>query len=131
MTDATKPAATKTTTASTKTTRTEPQIAVGALPDGFVIPEPVRGGGASKYPIDSLEVGGAFGVKNKTKRDLAALIARANAKYSQRAKDVATGKVKVLSTEREFFAVDVDAVMAESLKGTSFEGSTVLVTRRK
>ncbi len=143
MSDTTKPAAAKpaaaksaatTTTPATPTkpARVEPDVVAGALPEGFTVPEPTRGGGsASKYPIDSLEVGAVFGVKNKTKRDMATLIARANGKYSVRAVDPATGKNKVISTEREFYAVDVDANMAAALKGTAFEGATVLVKRHK
>lgn len=110
--------------------RTEPQVVTGKLPEGFTPPEPTRGGGATKYPIDSLEVGGAFGVKNKVKRDLAGVVNRANVKYSTRAKDSA-GKTKVIQTEREFYAIDVDAATAKSLAGTDLEGSSVLFVRRK
>ena len=106
-----------------------PEIATGSLPEGFTPPEPARSG-KTVYPIDDLAVGGAFGVKNKTKRDLAGVVARANAKYRQTAKD-ADGKTKVLSTDREFYAVDVDAATAKSLKGSDLEGSTALVVRRK
>jgi hypothetical protein len=118
--------------ASPTTKRVEPQVAVGAVIDGFTPPEPQRSGGATpKYPFDDLMVGGYFGVKNKTKRDMAGPVTRANIKYSTRAKDPSTGKTKVLSTDREFYAVDVDAATTKTLKGTAFEGSTVLVVRRK
>lgn len=107
-----------------------PQIVTGALPAGFTLPEPKRGGAAT-YPVDSLEVGGAFGVKNKTKRDMATIVMRANKKYRTEGVDPTTRKTKVISTEREFYAVDVDADTAASLVGTPFEGSTVLVVRSK
>ncbi len=109
----------------------EPEVVTGTMPEGFTPPEPKRSGGATKYPIDDLATGAFFGVKNKTKRDMAGIVNRANTKYSTRAKDPSTGKNKVLSTEREFYAVDVDQATAKSLKGTDFEGSTVLVVRRK
>ena len=117
---------------NTKTKPVEPEVVTGALLEGFTPPEPTRGGGGkAKYPTDDLEPGAFFGVKNKTKRDMAGPVNRANVKYSTRAKDPNTGKTKVLSTEREFYAVDVDKDTAKSLKGTAFEGSTVLVVRRK
>jgi len=121
----TKPAATK------KPEPVEPEVVTGKMPEGFTPPEPKRSGGATKYPIDDLAAGAFFGVKNKTKRDMAGIVNRANTKYSTRATDPSTGKNKVLSTEREFYAVDVDQATANSLKGTDFEGSTVLVVRRK
>lgn len=110
--------------------RIEPQVLTGKLPDNFTPPEPTRGGGATKYPINDLVVGGAIGVKNKTKRELVGVVNRANVKYSTRAKD-ASGKTKVVAVDREFYAVDVDADTAKSLVGTDFEGSTVLIIRRK
>lgn len=109
----------------------EPEVVTGTMPEGFTPPEPKRSGGATKYPIDDLATGAFFGVKNKTKRDMTGIVNRANTKYSTRAKDPSTGKNKVLSTEREFYAVDVDQATAKSLKGSDFEGSTVLVVRRK
>jgi len=121
----TKPAAAP----ATRSKRIEPQVLTGKLPEGFTPPESRRGG-ATKYPINSLEVGGAFGVKNKVKRDLAGVINRANVKYSTRAKDAA-GKTKVIETGREFYAIDVDAATAKTLTGTDLEGSSVLVVRRK
>lgn len=112
-----------------KPTGPAPQIATGSLPEGFTPPEPARSG-KTVYPIDDLAPGAAFGVKNKTKRDLAGVVARANAKYRSTGKD-ANDKTVVLSTEREFYAVDVDAATAKSLKGSDLEGSTALVIRRK
>ena len=105
-----------------------PEIATGTLPEGFTPPEPARSG-KTVYPIDDLAVGGAFGVKNKTKRDLAGVVARANAKYRTEGQNAAGETVKL--TEREFYAIDVDADTAKSLKGSDLEGSTALVVRRK
>ena len=111
--------------------RVEPQITTGALPEGFTPPaQPTRGGGnASKYPFDDLEVGGAFGVKNKTRRQMLGPVRSANLRFTSEAKD-AEGNVVNKTQDREFYAVDVDDSTAKALKGTPLEGSTVLVVRK-
>lgn len=119
-----------TTTASTSK-RVEPVIAKGAMPEGFTPPaKSSGGGGAAKYPFADLNTGEFFGVKNKTKRQMASAVLNANDRYSVVAKDAKGKKVRT-NVEREFYAVDVDQPTAEKLKGTPFEGSTVLVVRSK
>lgn len=117
---------------TTKTTaaRVEPDVVTGKLPEGFTPPAPSRGGGnASKYPFANLDVGGAFGVKNKTRRQMASPVNNAKKKYRNELTDP-NGKVTKVQS-RDFYSVDVDAEMAKSLKGTEFEGSSVLVIRSK
>lgn len=93
------------------------------------MPKPVRGGGtASAYAFDKLEVGQAFGVKNKGKREIASAVTNANRKYRNEMKD-AEGKVIQTVQERHFFSHEVDAEYAKTLVGTPLEGSTVLVFR--
>lgn len=129
-TTAAKPAATASTTAD-KSKTPEPKVVTGSLPTNFTLPpKPKAGGGASaKYPFDSLEPGGAFGVQNKTRRQLASAVNNANKKYRNEAKDV-DGKVVSKTQGREFYAVDVDDATAKALKGSPLEGSTVLVVRK-
>lgn len=118
------------TAAASNAPRVEPKVVTGALPEGFTPPAPSRGGGnASKYPFDSLDVGGAFGVKNKTRRQMASPLNNAKKKYRTEL-TAPDGKVTKNQT-RDFYSVDVDPVMAETLKGTAFEGSTVLIVRSK
>lgn len=128
MTETTKPAA-----AATTTKRVEAVIVTGAAPTGFVVPpKPSRGrGSAPRYPFDDLaRVGDFFGVKNKERRQLASPITNANKRFRNELKN-ADGSVASTVQEREFYAVDVDAAMAKQLKGSTYEGSSVLVIRSK
>lgn len=122
--------AAKPATASTAE-REAPKIATGTI-DGFTPPAQSRGGGASaRYPFDSLTAAGEyFSVGNKTKRQMAAPVARANKAHRTELKDAA-GNVQSRSQEREFYAVDVDADTAAKLVGTPHEGAKVLVVRSK
>ena len=118
------------TAAANAAPRVEPKIVTGALPTGFTPPAPSRGGGnTSKYPFDSLEVGGAFGVKNKTRRQMMSPLNNAKKKYRTELTG-ADGKV-VKNQERDFYSVDVTPEIAETLKGSDFEGSSVLIVRSK
>lgn len=120
-------------TEKTATKRVEAVIVIGAAPAGFAVPpKPSRGGtSAAKYPFDDLaNVGDFFGVKNKERRQLASPITNANKRFRNELKN-ADGTVASTVQEREFYAVDVDAAMAKALKGTAFEGSSVLVIRSK
>lgn len=111
--------------------RVEPEIATGELLEGFEPPAKTSGGfGKAKYPFADLAPGGYFGVKNKTKRQMASAVGNANDRYSTVTKN-ADGKKVRLNIEREFYAVDVDGATAEKLKGTAFEGSKVLIVRSK
>lgn len=93
------------------------------------MPKPVRGGGtASAYAFDKLEVGQAFGVKNKGKREIASAVTNANRKYRNEMKNEA-GEVLSTVQERHFFSHEVDTEYAKTLVGTPLEGSTVLVFR--
>lgn len=109
-------------------------------------------GSTSLYPFASLEVGQCFGVKNKTAANLSSIISNANRKAMEQARDEAgnlvfntktitgpdgsktevpdTASPKMVAT-KHFFAHDVDAEYAKTIKGTKLEGSTVLVFRDK
>jgi len=107
-------------------------------------------GSESKYDFAGLEVGSAFGVKNKTAKQLASIVSAANRKNSEpvrdengnatyRTKEIDNGqggKVAVPDTKKpitrptkHFYAVDVDAAMVKLIKGTPLEGSKALVYR--
>lgn len=109
-------------------------------------------GSVSLYPFASLEIGQCFGVKNKTAAQLSSIVSNANRKAMEQAKDEAgnllfetktisgadgsttevpdASKPKMVAT-KHFFAHDVDAEYAKTIKGTKLEGSTVLVFRDK
>ena len=112
-----------------KQTRTAPDIATGEAPKGFTPPaKPAARGGGSKplYPFDELaNVGDFFGVKNMT-----GPIRSAQKRHTDEVKDAA-GEVVSTTVNREFYAVEVDDATAKKLKGTDFEGSSVLVVRSK
>ena len=122
-----------TTTTKPKTapaTKAEPIVAVGDI-DITLPPKPTRAGnGKSKYPFTDLAVGKFFSVKNKDRRSMASPIANSNKKYRKEIPAVGDTAAQVIQ-EREFYAVDVDAEIAKSLKGTPHEGATVLVIRSK
>lgn len=111
-------------------TKAEPIVAVGDI-DIALPPKPTRAGnGKSKYPFADLDVGKFFSVKNKDRRGMASAIANANKKYRKEIPAVGDTPAQVIQ-EREFYAADVDAELAKSLKGTAHEGATVLVIRSK
>lgn len=122
-----------TTTTKPKTapaTKAEPIVAVGDI-DITLPPKPTRAGnGKSKYPFADLAVGKFFSVKNKDRRNMASAIANANKKYRKELPATPGNPAQVIQ-EREFYAADVDAELAKSLKGTAHEGATVLVIRSK
>lgn len=117
-----------------KQTRTAPDIATGEAPKGFTPPaKPAARGGGSKplYPFDELaNVGDFFGVKNKSVRQMTGPIRSAQKRHTDEVKDAA-GEVVSTTVNREFYAVEVDDATAKKLKGTDFEGSSVLVVRSK
>lgn len=108
---------------------------------------------ASVYPFDKLEVGACFGVKNKTAKQLSAVISNAHRRFRvnktdgegnvvykmQEIKDAqgnVTGRVPTQEPEqvpgRHFFAVDVTKEIAEQIKDNAdLKGSTALVWRDK
>ncbi len=90
-----------------------------------------RGGGqAPKYPFDTLDVGALFGVKNKTKRQMANSVSQANKKYRTEILG-AEGTAPIKNQTRHFIVTDVTDAIAAQIKGTELEGSTVLVKRDK
>ena len=112
-----------------KKPRTEAQVT--AIHSGITMPETSRRGGAqSPYNFDALEVGQAFGVKNKDKRGMSSAISNANRKYTTEATNPETNVTQKI-VSRHFAAFDVDAAKAKELKGTPLEGSKVLVFRDK
>lgn len=110
-----------------------------------------RRGSESKYPFATLEIGQAFGVKNKTAAQLSSIVSNANRKYQVNKTDAAgnvvfktnemkdaAGNVTHVPTDqpekiagRHFFAIDVDGDYAKKIKGTPLEGAKVLVFRDK
>lgn len=130
--------------------RVEPVLAGVNL--DIPMPQRARPGSEPKYPFAELEVGKAFGIKNKTAKDMGSVISAANRRYSEVKKDDAgnvvyqmkelegeggvkmsvpdTTKPEKVAT-RHFFAVDVTAEQAKTFKGTPNEGIKVLVYRDK
>jgi hypothetical protein len=107
---------------------TEPIVMVGDI-DIALPPKPSRGGtGKTKYPFDSLEVGKFFSLKNKTRRAMAGPVGLANKRFRDVLKNEA-GETVSTKQNREFYAADVDAELAKSLKGTPHEGAITLVIR--
>ncbi len=115
-------------------------------------PLAARGGTASVYPFDQLEVGQVFGVKDRDKAGMTSAIGNANRKYrkpktddtgatvykTKQITDAAGTPIQVPDTEnpemvaeRQFRARDVTADIAKEIKGTPLEGSKVLVERIK
>lgn len=98
------------------------------------IPMPERKtnrGSKSLYPFETLTTTGmAFGLKNKTAKDVSSAISNQNRKWKVESVNPTTGE-KTVEQQRHFFAHDVDAEYAKTLKGTPLEGSTVLVFRDK
>lgn len=90
-----------------------------------------RGGGVkSAYGFDNLEVGQAFGVSNKTMREVQSALSNANRKGKTEMKDEAGKTVNTVVT-RHYFAVEVTDAIREQIIGTPLEGSAVLVQRDK
>lgn len=90
-----------------------------------------RGGQQSAYPFDSLEVGQFFGVKNKTKEEMASALTNANRKGKQEVTDPSTGAVQKITT-RHFVSFDVTPEIAKQIEGdAALAGSKVLVQRDK
>lgn len=109
-------------------------------------------GSESSYPFDTLtEAGMAFGLKDKTAKNLSSIISNANRKGQIDKTDEAGNVVYATKTitspdgatpmtvpdtskpervaVKKFYAVDVNADLAKKLKGTPLEGSAVLVYR--
>lgn len=131
---------------------------ITAIATGLTIPTvaSTSRGSKSPYEFDALEVGSAFGVKNKTAKQLSSIVSNQNRKdANQRQKTNADGSPafkteyteskdangavvgriphNVPDTEwiKEFRAFDVTKEMAKSYKGTALEGSSVVVFRVK
>lgn len=106
---------------------TKPRVApeITAAVGGIAMPEAKRAGSATIYPFGGLEVGHAFGVKNKDKRGMSSVLSNQNRKH--KGKDEAGNAVST----KHYTAVDVDADLRAKIKGTALEGSTVLVFRDK
>jgi hypothetical protein len=136
---------------ATTTKRIEPQLT--EVISGITMPTRTsKRGSVSLYPFASLKVGECFGVKNKTVANLSTIVSNANRKAMEQAKDEKgnplfetktiqgqdgsttevpdAAKPKMIATKR-FFAFEVDAEYAKTIKGTKLEGSTVLVFRDK
>lgn len=117
------------------------------------LPAPAhRGGTESNYPFDDLEVGSAFGVKDRDKKGMASAVGNANRKYRVNKTDDAGNTVYKTKTmkgtdgvetqvpdtdnpetvaTRHFRVRDVTPEIAKLIKGTALEGSKVLVERDK
>lgn len=133
--------------------RTEPQLTgtfALAVPAGKTSS---NRGSKSPYPFDTIEAGQAFGVKNKTAKQLSSIVSNQNRKDSNHrpvkddagnivykmndltAPDGSVTKVPTKEPETEqiktFVAYDVDAELKAKIKGTPLEGSSVLVFRTK
>jgi hypothetical protein len=133
--------------------RTEPQLTAVfklAVPAGKTTS---NRGSKSPYPFDTIEVGEAFGVKNKTAKQLSSIVSNQNRKDANHrpvkdaagnivyktnditAPDGSVTKVPTKEPETEqikaFVAYDVDADLKAQIKGTPLEGSSVLVFRTK
>ena len=120
----------------------------------IALPERKRASAGSKtiYPFDSLTaVGQFFGVKNKDKRGMTSVVSNQNKKFKVPLKDSngnivynmvplkgADGQVQgevpdannpKMTFTKKFEVREVDAAVAEAIKGTEFEGSKVLIVR--
>lgn len=106
--------------------------------------------GGSSYPFDSLEVGQAFGVKNKDKRSMSSIVSNQNKKFRVQSKDANgnlvygtkkladgtevpdTSKPKWGEPTKKFETVEVTPAVAEAIKGVdALAGAKVLVRRVK
>lgn len=95
-----------------------------AIPD-----RPVRRGNPSLYPFDTLtEAGMAFGVKDKTAKQLGSIVSNANKKYRRKA--MVDGAETVIE-DRKFFAFEPTAEQAKEYKGTKLEGAKTVIIREK
>ena len=120
------PAEPKTDTAPAATTKPEPTVTTAV---SIELPKPTRSGGkTSPFKFESLEIGQAFGVTGRTKRDMAGKVSNANRKYKNEMKD-ANGTVINTVQERHFYAVEVTDDVRARIAGTALEGSDVLVYR--
>lgn len=139
------------TTTATKIKIAPVMTGVAAIPVPHV--KPASRGSKSPYPFDTLEIGHAFGVKNKTAKQLSSIVSNQNRKDANhrpvkdqngnvvykttemKAGDGTVTKVPTNEPEMEqikaFQAFDVDAELKKQIKGTPLEGSTVLVFRTK
>lgn len=110
-------------------------------------------GSKSPYPFETLEVGHAFGVKNKTAKQLSSIVSNQNRKDANHrpikdengnikykmtdltGPDGSVTKVPTKEPETEqikaFAAYDVSDELKKQIKGTPLEGSSVLVFRTK
>lgn len=97
---------------------------------GIQMPETARRGGqASPYAFDSLEVGQCFGVKNKDKSGVGPAVTNANRKGKQEIKDAAGNVVNTVQV-RHFVAFDVTPELEKQIKDKpELAGSKVLVFR--
>ena len=108
----------------------KPAASVLGTVTGITPPESRRGGFASQFPFDKLEVGESFGVKGRDKRGISSAVSNANRKFR---KDITNEQNIVTGTEqiKHFIAFDVTPEIAKAIKGTEAEGATVLVQRDK
>lgn len=130
--------------------RIEPVLAAGVATVNIAKPTSNRGS-TTLYPFGDLSAPGqAFGVKNKTAKQLASIVSNQNKKGIVPKKD-ANGNVIFKTTEmkdangvvigqtpttdpettveRRYYAVDVTTEIGKTLKGTPLEGSSALVVR--
>ena len=120
----------KTKPAATAAPKTEAIVNIGDI-DIALPPKPTRAGnGKGKYPFANLAVNKFFSVTGKDRRGMATAVANANKRYRKEIPATPGNPPQVIQ-EREFYAADVDAELAKSLKGTAHEGATVLVIRSK
>lgn len=143
-----------TTTTKTAAKRIDP-VFVGNVGAPGSLPLPIRTntrGSTSVYPFDTLTAAGSyFGLKNKTAAQLQSIIGNVNRKHlvpkknaeghvvyktkeltdaeGKKIGDVPDTENPELIANKHFFAFDVDADYKKKLKGTEFEGATVLVFR--
>lgn len=139
---------------ATATTDTKDRVAPELTGIGSIaLPERKRVSAGSKtiYPFDSLTaVGQFFGVKNKDKRGMTSVVSNQNKKFKVPMTD-AEGKTVYnmvtltaadgtksevpdannpkMTFTKKFEVREVDAAVAEAIKGSEFEGSKVLIVR--
>lgn len=132
--------------------RVEPQLT--AVVSGITMPtRTTKRGSTSVFPFDTLvNVGDAFGIKNRTAKSLSSIISNANKKAMVKKTDAAGAVVfkmvelkdangvvvgQTATNEPEMipgkryaaFDVEKGSDLFKAIKGTDLEGSTVLVFR--
>jgi len=113
-----------------------PKVATGTkaptTTDAFAITPPPSNNRGSTSPLrpkfEGLDVGQAFGVTDRTKKQIQGTVSNMNRKFKSVATD-AEGNESTLPGHRHFKVFDVDANYAKTLKGTPLDGAKTLVFR--